>query len=485
MDINNKKIKLLYWNNEISAGQKITREFNRHIILFNNINAQIVAISKNYTGTEYPLFNADNISSFDFDFILCSTAEAANVNNFKIEHNLTSKKTVLLTYDLNQISSDLNIDKPKKLFYETAKIEHQELISEIKVLNIVGKADSDNQSYQNNDEQRNLVKKIIATYKLAKTDSEKVDKPYQIGENWGGYLKTTRQDFYTAIENDDINKLQVMFGDFCRNCLSTGILGGKEAFEFFKNCIGYSRWVTHNFKVWKASLNRNEIDISELGLPEIGNPYGINIEGNIINVNSFLFHYRANFCKKILPKDRKSVILEIGGGFGGLGHYLQKTKTNCTYIDLDIPENLVVTEYFLRSAYPNKKILSYTKDFCNGIDLSKDNLLNYDIVLLPNYMLKHFADESIDLCINTISLGEMGYDTICEYLKQIDRKVKGYFYHENIVNIPPYTGYPVVTYPEMKTFKEINVSTSRWSGFDAYSKEYIYTEHLLIKKLPD
>ena len=96
-------------------------------------------------------------------------------------------------------------------------------------------------------------------------------------------------------------------------------------------------------------------------------------------------------------------------------------------------------------------------------------------------MLPYFKDNSIDLFINTISLGEMGYDTICEYLKQIDRIGSGYFYHENIANIPAYTGYPVSTYPEMKNFKQINTAISRWGSFDAYSKDYIYTENLLVK----
>ena len=477
--------KLLFWtDNETPKRDKNSIEYNKFKKLekfFKKINFEISAVRENFPYSNYPVFNSQNLNSYTYDYIVCNPQSIGQLRKFAIENNIDDKKIVILSYDLNQIQCDLGVHCPKTLFYEEISIKNNTLFSEIKEIDIVEKHVKDLAPPADEETQERIVKEVINSYNLAKNVSSTVAKEYQTGTNWGNFLKETRKDFYNAVERKDWKFLKDLFANFCRNCLTTGTLGGKEAFEFFKNSIGYSRWVTHNFKVWKESLGEKVLNIAQLGLPATGNPYGINLDGNIINVNSFLFNYRANFCKRIMSQKEKSLILEIGGGFGGLGYYLHKINANCTYIDLDIPENLVVTEYFLKITYPDKKIMTFDTDKLDLIDLSKTNLLKYDIVLLPNFMLQYFKDNSIDMVINTISLGEMGYDTICEYLKQIDRIGSGYFYHENIANIPAYTGYPVSTYPEMKNFKQINTAISRWGSFDAYSKDYIYTENLLVK----
>lgn len=477
--------KLLFWTednikdkNENSIEYK---KFKKLENFFNKINFKIEAIKENFSCTNYPVINLEKINEYDYDYIVCSLQSIAQLKKFNQNNNINNAQIVVLSYDLNQIQCDLGVNYPDILFYEQAKIENNTLITKIKELKILGKHIKELPSPADETTQERVVKECVNSYLLAKKVSTSVKTMYQTGENWGNFLKATRKDFYNAIGKQDTKFLIQLFKNFCRNSLTTGTLGGKDAFDFFENSPGYSRWLTHNFKVWKESLNEKELDISELGLPATGNPYGVNIEGHIINVNSFLFNYRANFCKKITQNKTKSLIMEIGGGFGGLGYYLHKIKTNCTYIDLDIPENLIVTEYFLKITYPDKKILTLNTEDINSIDLSKDNLLKYDIVLLPNFMLPYFKENSIDLIINTISLGEMGYDTICEYIEQIDRVGRKYFYHENIANTPPYNGFPVSVYPEMKNFKQIHSTISRWDNFDAYSKDYIYTENLFIK----
>ena len=477
--------KLLFWtDNDTRLKDKNSTEYNKFKKLekfFKKINFEIAAVRENFPEGDYPVFDSQNINSYTYDYIVCHPQSIGQLRKFALDNNIEEKKVVILSYDLNQIQCDLGVHCPNTLFYEEISIKDNILLSEVKEIKIVEKHVKDIPPPADEETQERIIQKAVNSYKLAKNAALTVPKEYQTGSNWGNFLKATRKDFYNAVEKTDWQLLKDMFANFYRNCLTTGTLGGKEAFEFFKNSIGYSRWVTHSFKVWKESLGEKILNISQLGLPSTGNPYGINLDGNIINVNSFLFNYRANFCKRLMPQNKKSLILEIGGGFGGLGYYLHKINTNCTYIDLDIPENLVVTEYFLKMTYPDKKIMTFDTDKLASIDLSKTNLLKYDIILLPNFMLPYFKDNTIDLFINTISLGEMGYDTICEYLKQIDRIGSGYFYHENIANIPAYTGYPVSTYPEMKNFKQINTAISRWGSFDSYSKDYIYTENLLVK----
>ena len=478
--------KLLFWTKQ-GTKNKDKNSLNYHRFMqFNQflkeIDFEIAAVSENFLCTDFPVFNKQNIESFDFSYIVAFPESIKMAREFASQNNIDESKIFDLSYDFNQIQCELGIDCPQKLFYEEACIKDNKLYSQIKHINILEKYVKDTVSDCRNQSEELIVKSAVDTYILAKELSKNTAAEYQTGTNWANFLKDTRKEFYTAVENKDYNSLKGMFSNFYRNCLSTGILGGEKAFESFKNCKGYSKWLTKNFKVWKSRLRENKPDISQLGLPLIGNPYGLNIEGNIINANSFLFNYRANFCKKLFAQEQKTTILEIGGGFGGLGYYLHKIGTNCTYIDLDIPENLVVTEYFLKMAYPDKKIMAFDTDKPDLIDLSKTNLLEYDIVLLPNFMLPYFKDNSIDMIINTISLGEMGYDTICEYISQIDRIGAKFFYHENIENVPEYNGFPVSTYPDMINFHKIITTTSNWHSFDTQSKLYLYSENLLMRQ---
>ena len=56
---------------------------------------------------------------------------------------------------------------------------------------------------------------------------------------------------------------------------------------------------------------------------------------------------------------------------------------------------------------------------------------DYDIVILPQNMIRNFEDKSIDLVLNTSSLSEMKNETQDFYLSQIERVTKKYFYSVN------------------------------------------------------
>ena len=65
-------------------------------------------------------------------------------------------------------------------------------------------------------------------------------------------------------------------------------------------------------------------------------------------------------------------------------------------------------------------------------DVNKNvNYKDYDIVILPQNMIKNLEDKSIDLVLNTSSLSEMKNETQDFYLSQIERITKRYFYSVN------------------------------------------------------
>jgi hypothetical protein len=89
---------------------------------------------------------------------------------------------------------------------------------------------------------------------------------------------------------------------------------------------------------------------------------------------------------------------------------------------LDIPEVLLISSYYLLLAFPEKKFLLYGE----GKPTS-----DYDIVLMPNFVLPQLADKSVDLFFNSCSFSEMDYNIVKEYLSQIERVSNKYLMHIN------------------------------------------------------
>jgi len=161
-------------------------------------------------------------------------------------------------------------------------------------------------------------------------------------------------------------------------------------------------------------------------------------------------------------------------------YFLMKRMNRPVYIDFDLPENLLVESYFLSMAFPEKRILYY-----RGSDqaITRQTLADYDIILMPNFMLPALEDQSVDLFINTISFSEMEYATIAEYLKQIERTCRKYFYHENLADFNfSYKSYPVDLFPIPETFREIMTAASRWPHFSFTSRDHSYVESLYVRR---
>ena len=318
------------------------------------------------------------------------------------------------------------------------------------------------------------MSRLLDAYLRAQENAKTTSKKYQVGENWGSVLRDSRGDFYKIANCQDVEALTKKLENFCRNSLSTSIMGGEEAFLSFVNIKSQEPWLQHNLEVW-IGLVDGKATIEEAAMPPIGNPYGYDVEGHIINWNSFVNHGRAFRCLRLLEDQTHPVVAEIGGGFGGFAYYLLRKNRPLTYINFDLPENLLISSYYLSMAFPEKKILLYDS---SSMSLDRIVLEEYDAVMMPNFMLPYLQDKSVELFINTISFSEMEYDTICEYFFQIDRIGARYFYHENLACHPEYKGYPSVLFPNCQNFRQLFASFSPWQGFDAYALGHSYLERL-------
>jgi hypothetical protein len=138
--------------------------------------------------------------------------------------------------------------------------------------------------------------------------------------------------------------------------------------------------------------------------------------------------YHYTFSEKIailLRKKSIPVILELGGGFGGMAYYCLRDITNIKYICVDLPENAALQAYFLKSYFPNKKIRLFGEDFESN---------DFDALIVPSYGIESLSENSVDLSFNSYSLAEMGREAIENYIKLISKFTQDYIYHLNHVH---------------------------------------------------
>jgi hypothetical protein len=128
------------------------------------------------------------------------------------------------------------------------------------------------------------------------------------------------------------------------------------------------------------------------------------------------------------------------------------------YIGFDLPENALIQDYYLSCA------------FTGGA-----------FTLLPNFELPKVKIKA-DLIINLGSLSEMPRETILEYLKQIDRIGRLFFFHENLAGErgDSLHGIPISEFPQLTSFTQVSSSISRWPRYQGTS--YPCEERVFIHK---
>lgn len=271
-----------------------------------------------------------------------------------------------------------------------------------------------------------IFKRLMDAYNKAKADQENVTQPYQVGVNWQREIDSSCVDLIAALRSEDTMKLQALLENFCRERFGLGLDGGSDYSNMKKKPLYKYLFVNTWYKYYHLY---EEIMGSppQLTYPMVGNPVGLYHDGQVIPIEAIHFHYVATEILSLLEDVDNAVVCEIGGGVGGQAYaILSNSGRPITYILLDIPEVLVLASYFLMAALPEKKFLLYGEG-----QLDSNKMVQYDIILMPNFVLPQLGDETVDLFFNQRSFSEMDSATVEEYLCQIERICRRYFMHIN------------------------------------------------------
>ncbi|MEC9092970.1 MAG: putative sugar O-methyltransferase [Planctomycetota bacterium] len=325
------------------------------------------------------------------------------------------------------------------------------------------------------DDHRLVVQRVIQFFQKMKQDQPRASSVYQPGGEWAHYL-SERQEFYDRLLEGDEDYCQEKLNNFWRNELGP-IVKEYAKYEQLVNQESefvdrFQQNISRNYLIWKEIYEGN---IAVLEAPQVGNPWGYMIEGKLVLPKATRFHAIAKQVMDLTQDVDHALVAEIGGGYGGAPYYLLRDRPQVTYVDFDLPETLVIAAYYLLCCFPERDLFLYGEDETPD----EKNLSQYAAVLLPNFELPKLGDATVDVFFNSFSFSEVPYESLVEYLAQVQRVVKSYFLHNNmdrqgVVN-RGFKRIPASEYPlDSRAFKRLYKQFDLFHGKDGDYREFLY-----------
>lgn len=140
---------------------------------------------------------------------------------------------------------------------------------------------------------------------------------------------------------------------------------------------------------------------------------GWNVDGHPVNHDVCVYQERLNLLHDagildtLIQRSERGVvrIVEIGGGYGGLGYFLTRIIPNSVYVIVDIAESLLVSSLYLALTTSGVRHHIHEQSPLDPAALDTPGFL-----FIPNHLMDDLAVAApggFDLAINTLSFSEM------------------------------------------------------------------------------
>lgn len=281
------------------------------------------------------------------------------------------------------------------------------------------------------------ARRIIAAYQKANAELASKSDLYKVSNEWIPVFRKPLLPLIEALQRGDADALRELLDNFFRKSISAGLCGLPTDMErefFTKKPDIYNRLRLLVDGLYRYRLLQRLIPgvtVDDLYVPDFGNPYGIYVNSKFMrNGVDYQYYYAKQVSEALSSIDGRKTVMELGGGIGGFAYFLTKIQDNLTYINLDLPEILCISAYQLLNIFPEKRILLYGEIGT----LTNDVIADYDIVLLPSYVIEEIATDSVNISFNSYSLAEIGPDSVVNYVNQISRVTRNGITHINHVS---------------------------------------------------
>ena len=162
--------------------------------------------------------------------------------------------------------------------------------------------------------------------------------------------------------------------------------------------------------------------------------FGFEIDGNLYNLDTLKFYEaliaieRGGVMQQLSAPNRRKVVCEIGGGWGGFAYQFKTLLPDVTYVLVDFPEVFLFSAVYLLTLFPGSTFLFWGE----GNDWrDPEALLKADFVFIPLTAYRSFAPSRLDLMVNMVSFQEMTSEQVAEYAEWAWERSCPYLYSLN------------------------------------------------------
>lgn len=164
-------------------------------------------------------------------------------------------------------------------------------------------------------------------------------------------------------------------------------------------------------------------DILPITLPQQMGEVGWLGPHGIVNLDTIAFSERiavmAEFgaIQRVMQDNPRQIVVEIGGGFGGLAYILKRALPRLHYVIVDLPSSMAFSAAYLAAMCPDARIA-----FFDGKSETQPDA-DYDFLFVPHYAWPALVDylPHADLGLNTLSFAEMTAEQVDGYAKGLAR----------------------------------------------------------------
>ncbi|MBT6716887.1 MAG: putative sugar O-methyltransferase [Nitrospina sp.] len=304
------------------------------------------------------------------------------------------------------------------------------------------------------DEDIHLCERLIKAYKLVSLEKTRTEN--KTSALWAGGLREKYGKLSSVLESGDPKILASTLSSMFREQFVYGLAYG-DLFKHSTSTLGNKIWslkyrddlialaeylgVVRNESPQQGriapTLNENldslvkniesHLKIS-MNFPDVGAPYGILANGSLIAMEHpehiyaalRLHHAITNYLDE--DNNKKLHLVEIGGGYGGLGHWIRalgRTPLQ-SYTIIDLPMVNVLQGYFLSKAF-------HPSDVCFFGESPTTETLYHVLPTISFESISH----SVDILINENSMPEMTDQIVEGYIRTAKDKVTGMFFSYN------------------------------------------------------
>ena len=168
--------------------------------------------------------------------------------------------------------------------------------------------------------------------------------------------------------------------------------------------------------------------LQRLEEPIAGTPFAIRYKGHWISQDlcNSVHEFYSLGGEALVRQDRPVHFLELGAGYGRLGHVILEAIPQATYTVVDIPPALAVSQWYLPQLFPSARCFRFRR--MTSWAANQDEFAAARIRFLSAPQLALLPDKSVECFINISTLHEMTPAQIAHYFVQMDRVTWGEVY---------------------------------------------------------